>query len=80
MKTRQRGGAGVDLLLGLVAIAFVFAVAVCVDWVAGSVSCGSRWGDSGLRSKYSPLSGCLVRLSDGRWLPEDRVREIDVKP
>lgn len=42
--------------------------------------CTSRWADSGLQSKWGPIQGCLVKMPDGRWIPDDRVRDIDITP
>ena len=62
----------------------VLLVAVCIlilsvgIWL-NSVSCHSKWNESGMSAvSYSPIKGCMVKLPDGRWLPADRMREIDL--
>lgn len=44
-----------------------------------SVTCSARWKGSELKTDWGPIQGCRVQLPDGRWMPEDRVREIDTK-
>lgn len=56
----------------------VFFVALVVGaLLLDSLSCSSRWKYSGLESSSGPLQGCLVHLPDGRWIPDDRYREIE---
>jgi hypothetical protein len=43
-------------------------------------SCEAKWERSGLQSEFGIFQGCLVRLPDGRWLPSERLRELEVKP
>jgi hypothetical protein len=38
-----------------------------------SIACKSRWSD--YENKYSIMGGCQVNI-DGKWTPEDRVREF----
>lgn len=47
---------------------------------AGALECTAKWGQSGLRTSFGPIQGCLVETQPGRWLPEDRVRDIDLTP
>lgn len=44
------------------------------------ISCRSRWDGSGMQTQYTLMGGCRVQMSDGRWLPEDRVRDISLAP
>lgn len=76
MRQRQRGVSdeGVTLVLGLVVLLIILGVVCAV----ASLSCKARWEGSGLQSSWGPMQGCLVRLPDGRWIPDDRLREIDV--
>jgi len=60
------------------------AVLLCIVFLVGYFiyapwSCHSRWDESKLQASWGPVKGCLVKLPDGRWLPEDRLREIDIK-
>jgi len=65
-----------ELWFGLIALAAFLAVAAIVS----SVQCSSRWGHSGLETSWGPIQGCLVKIENGRWIPDDRVREVDLSP
>jgi hypothetical protein len=42
-------------------------------------SCKSKWEHAGMAGvTWGPVQGCLVKLPDGRWLPEERIREINI--
>lgn len=58
----------------------VFVIICILMMMASAAYCGAAWRDSGLQVRWEVLGGCQVRLPDGRWLPSDRVREIDIKP
>ena len=73
-KSKQRGS--VDLWATLVMAIIIGLIA----WAAAAISCSSKWEDSGLKSKYSIFSGCRVQTPDGRWLPAESVREIEITP
>jgi hypothetical protein len=53
--------------VGLFALGFFFE----------SIGCNSRWSKSGFDSSYGPIQGCLVKMKDGRWIPEGRYREFE---
>lgn len=76
MRQRQRGVSdeGAMLVLGLVALLIIFGV----FFALAALSCKARWEGSGLQSSWGPVKGCLVRLPDGRWIPDDRVRDIEI--
>lgn len=61
------------LLCGIVAGTFFAAVET-----ANEAKCDKRWENSGLNTSYSFWGGCQVRLSSGKWVPEDRVRQSDI--
>ena len=73
MKNKQRGDA-VIAFMGLI-IVLVIAVVCWID----SISCSSRWEDSGFETKWGPIKGCIVHTPSGRWLPDDVIREVDLK-
>lgn len=74
MKRTQRGDAEIVLTL-------IFALVSLIVWfIASSWSCSSRWADSGLQSSWGPIKGCLVKTASGRWVPDDRVRDVDLEP
>jgi hypothetical protein len=65
---------------GLVLL-LIFAVGAVVmppiAWLADN-ECRLHWHDSGLRSEWGFVSGCMVRLRDGRWVPASVVRMADI--
>lgn len=65
---------GKDLAVVIVAAIVIFGGA----WAMSSMQCSSQWERSHLKAEYGPIQGCLVELPDGRWLPADRVREVDI--
>jgi hypothetical protein len=71
--SKQRGD--IAIVLTFVLVIFIVLISGCLS----QASCQSRWHGSGLQSTWGPIQGCKVKLADGRWLPEDRVREIDIK-
>lgn len=75
MRNKQRG----ESLIGIVFLIAGICVILfgLVAWI-DSASCSSKWEGSGLESKWGPLSGCLVKWPDGRWLPSDVIRDISL--
>ena len=57
---------------------FILVLAALSGLVAGahSLACAQRWAGSGMESSWGLLSGCRVKMRDGRTLPEERVREF----
>lgn len=45
---------------------------------ANGIKCDRRWENSGMNTSYTFWGGCQVRLSSGKWVPEDRVRQSDI--
>lgn len=76
MKSRQRGYSdGGEFLFSLIALVVLsIAAAIYSSW-----SCSSRWNQSGLSTSWGPIQGCLVQTPSGRWVPDDRVREVDLE-
>ena len=70
---RRQKGSG-EIIFSLVALASILAVLAIVE----AVGCHARWKHSGLESSWGPLQGCLVTFPDGRQIPDDRVREIEI--
>lgn len=70
---KQRGDA--ELVISLV----LFLLAVPIWMIFSSIECHSKWGRAGMTDvAWGPMQGCLVKLPDGRWMPEDRIREVDI--
>lgn len=41
-----------------------------------SLSCKNRWEESGYAYHYQFSTGCMIRDTDGLWLPADVIRII----
>lgn len=63
------------VVLLLLVLAFILSLPFLADWW----KCSSRWSTSGVQSSYGPIQGCLVEVKPGRWVPDDRVREVDLE-
>lgn len=33
-----------------------------------------------MQTSWGPVKGCIVQTPNGRWLPEERIREVDLTP
>jgi len=72
MRNKQRGDAEVGAAIFMILV-------VVIGWlIFAPWSCHSRWGGSNMDVSWGPIQGCKVKLPDGRWLPEDRVREVEL--
>ena len=40
------------------------------------VACRAKWEDSGFKSDFGVLKGCVVQRKDGTWVPEHMLRDI----
>ena len=65
--------------VALVIILFLALMLAASFW-SSSFKCERQWSRSGIESNWALWQGCVVKLPDGRWLPADRVREIDIAP
>lgn len=73
MKKSQKGNIETKATVLLAAI----IIALCL--ILESCTCSSRWSKSGMMTSWGPVQGCLVKTEGNKWIPEDRVREVDVK-
>lgn len=67
---RQRGSVGFYVL---VLIALLSAAAY-----VSALTCERRWAGSGLAVEWGIVEGCRVLMPSGRWMPDDRVRDVDI--
>jgi len=44
-------------------------------WLA-KVKCQKQWEHSGYETMWGPIQGCLVKTTDGRWVPASNVRAL----
>lgn len=66
------------VLTYVVIMTTITVASVALSMLTGEVKCDRRWENSGLEASYSFWGGCQVRLSSGKWIPEDRVRQSDI--
>ena len=69
---KQKGSA----LAGLIAALICFGIVFGLSYWASSSSCKAQWSDSGFGVRYGFMSGCMIHLPDGRWIPADNYREV----
>jgi hypothetical protein len=61
----------------LIAILFMAVAILVASYGISKASCEASWRESGMRTKYGWPEGCLVEAKPGKWIPEERYREID---
>lgn len=59
-------------------IGIALALGIAVYFIEAK-ACSSKWEGSGMESKYALFAGCRVRMPDGRWLPAENLRDIDLR-
>ncbi len=70
-RNRQTGDAEiVVIIIAIVALLFI-------SWVVRVVGCDNRWEESGYKSKYGITSGCMVQRTNGTWVPEKMLRDVN---
>jgi prepilin-type N-terminal cleavage/methylation domain-containing protein len=67
---------GFTLIEALIVLAII-AILASVP-VLGSVRCTAQWERSGMASSWGLIQGCMVEVEPGRWIPQERLREIDL--
>lgn len=78
MRHKQKGETLLESLAGLIASLVVLAIALALSVALSSWSCGNRWADSGLKSRYKFGSGCQVQRANGSWVPERTLRDVSL--
>ena len=76
MKTYQRGDSTIELIFTIVVVLIMLAVAA----VMAAAKCDNQWSRSGLQSDWGIMQGCLVEVRPNTWIPDERVREVDILP
>lgn len=67
-----------EYILGFGLIALVLGCICGLIFMYESYKCGAGWSRSGMDTDWGPVQGCLVQVSEHRWIPSDRVREVDL--
>lgn len=55
-------------------IALIIGALYGIVYLTGSMTCESKWSQSGLEHDYKFFGGCMVRRHDGAWVPADTIR------
>lgn len=64
-------------LLAIILLMFFCAfILLGIGMKLDQVGCQSRREKSGFDVSWGVMQGCLIRLANGKWIPEDRYREI----
>lgn len=64
-----------DVIGVILFVVFVIGFAAICFSIA-SWTCGNRWEDSGMPSRWKFGSGCQVQYQ-GKWIPENRYRVVE---
>ena len=54
----------------------VVTVVLVGGWWWQSYKCESRWSESGMKSHFSLVTGCMIQVAPGKIIPQDSYREI----
>lgn len=66
------------LLAGILAVLTLIGLIAWGIYLAfGMVDCWSKWRRSGMDYEFSSISGCLVEIESGKWIPDDRYRGLE---
>jgi hypothetical protein len=60
-------------VLGYLAVLFILFIILAF---ISAASCESAWSKSGFETSWGPVQGCLIKMPDGRWIPDESYREI----
>ena len=60
--------------IALAIVAMLCLLLLLASWGLSAVVCWGHWYGSGMGRKYRPISGCLVEVKPGQWMPEKSVR------
>ncbi|WP_374607173.1 hypothetical protein [Thermomonas sp.] len=66
-------------LIALAVYTVIFLILVAISVITSSAGCWARWEDSGMRSKWGPIAGCRVQRADGKWIPSENLRDMDLQ-
>lgn len=70
---KKQGFTLIEVMIVLAIIAILLAAIVLAPF-----KCAAKWERSGMATEWGPIQGCMVEVEPGRWLPDERVREIEL--
>jgi hypothetical protein len=70
---KNKGG-NLDAIVALTIATVMGLVVLLMGCGIEATLCWGGWRNSGMGSKWRPLSGCLVEVKPGQWVPEKAVR------
>lgn len=59
-----------------IAFAILFVVIGSIALALGYMSCNSRWAGT-FKTDFGVFQGCRIEVAPGKWIPEDRYREVE---
>ena len=71
----MKDGFGVFELMATLAIMAIMIIGSVIPYF----ECHAKWDRAGMSDvEWGIIQGCMVKLPDGRWLPAERLREMDL--
>lgn len=78
-RPKQRGYGEIEMILYVFGWCIILCVIVGGMFVLGWYECHVKYDRAGMADvTYGPVEGCMLKLPDGRWLPSDRIREVEL--
>jgi len=79
MQTRGKQAGDAVVVVCVFVTALLVAVVVGGAMVFEYLGCHAKWERAGMQLvEWGPIQGCMVKLPDGRWMPTERLREMDL--
>lgn len=63
-------------IIATIAIAILTLVIGSIAYTINYVSCIERW-DGTFKTDFGIFQGCRIEIAPGKWIPEDRYREVE---
>lgn len=70
-RNKQTGDAEIWMMV------VVLIALLTISWIVNVVGCTNRWEETGYKSKYGITSGCMVQRTNGTWVPEKMLRDVN---
>lgn len=74
IKEKMKGITVIEMVLIVAVVGILAAIFITPPFM-----CKAKWEQSGMASDFGYLKGCLVEVEPGRWIPSNRVRDLEVR-